>query len=114
MCTGKLCFKSLLPPFANPSPAGLINKFDNLSVFVIIAGTSYSISTSLNRSACPSVGDTRTTKFPFLIISSLSAISFKENENHPISPFFKEGIIFPPLEKGGKGGFESVSASTDD
>jgi len=30
----------------------------------------------------------------------------KDNENPPISPFFKGGLNSPPLEKGGKGGFE--------
>ena len=34
-------------------------------------------------------------------------MSVLSDENPPISPFFKGGLIFPPLEKGGEGGFET-------
>jgi len=32
------------------------------------------------------------------------------DENPPISPFFKGGLMSPPLEKGGEGGFETGSS----
>src|SRR3990170_2840172 len=82
MCTGRLCFKSPLPPFSKggknvipPLKKGDKGGFSPSFAATTIAGTSYSISTSLNRSACPSVGDTTTTRFSFLKVSSRAAIS---------------------------------------